>query len=271
MSFLERLRSIQQSTDSRLCVGLDPDPARMPRHLLAQTPLDDAVVQFNAAIIDATKDSACAYKMNLAFYEALGGAGHRTLERTLEHIPDDKVTIADGKRGDIGNSARMYGRAVFEQLDCDACTVAPYMGEDAIKPFLEYPGKAAFVLGRTSNPGSRDFQEKRVNGSPLYLEVAVRTMQWASETPGTAGLVVGATQPESIRELREACPDLPFLLPGVGAQGGDPVTAVTAGTKDGALVLINSSRSILYASDGKHFAQAAGDAAEKLRRQLKIE
>jgi orotidine-5'-phosphate decarboxylase len=271
MPFINKLQEAQASTDSRVCVGLDPDPARMPRHLLVGTPIDDAVVHFNTAIIEATQSSACAYKLNFAFYEALGEVGYRVLKRTIDIIPDGKITVADGKRGDIGNSAQMYARAVFEKLGCDACTVAPYMGEDAVRPFLVYPEKAAFVLARTSNPGSKDFQEHHIDGHPLYLEVARRTQDWAKQNSGTGGLVVGATRPESIVELREACPELPFLLPGVGAQGGDPVTAVRAGTRSGAPVLINSSRSIIYASTGKHFARDAGDAAEKLRQQLLID
>lgn len=271
MPFLEKLREAQISADSRVCVGLDPDPARIPHHLLVGTPIDDAVVHFNSAIIEATESSACAYKLNLAFYEALGHVGYRVLKRTIDLIPDGKIVIADGKRGDIGNSARMYSRAVFEKLDCDACTVAPYMGGDAIEPFLEYPDKAAFVLARTSNPGSGDFQERLIDGTPLYLEVARRTSEWASAARGTGGLVVGATQPRAIKELRQICPDLPFLLPGVGAQGGDPVEAVKAGTLGGAPVLINSSRSIIYASDDKHFARDAAESAEALRRQLAVD
>ncbi len=268
MPFIDKLHAAQSSANSRVCVGLDPDPARMPHHLLVGTPIDDAVVHFNTAIIEATQSSACAFKLNLAFYEALGAVGYRVLKRTIDLVPEGKVVIADGKRGDIGNSARMYSRAVFEKLDCDACTVAPYMGEDAVAPFLRYPDRAAFVLARTSNPSSSDFQERHIDGQPLYLEVARKTQEWDHDAPGTAGLVVGATQPESIQEIRGACPDLPLLLPGVGAQGGDPVKAVEAGTKGGSLVLINSSRSIIYASEGKHFARYAAEAAEELRQQL---
>lgn len=270
MPFLEKLHEAQRSVDSRVCVGLDPDPARIPHHLLVGTPIDDAVVHFNSAIIEATESSASAYKLNLAFYEALGQVGYRVLKRTIDLIPDGKITIADGKRGDIGNSARMYSRAVFDKLGCDACTVTPYMGRDAIEPFLGYPDKAAFVLARTSNPGSGDFQERLIDGIPLYLEVARRTSEWADTARGTGGLVVGATQPKAIQQLREVCPDLPFLLPGVGAQGGDPVEAVEAGTLGGAPVLINSSRSIIYASENKHFARDAGEAAEALRQELAI-
>ncbi|GIV59568.1 MAG: orotidine 5'-phosphate decarboxylase [Rhodothermaceae bacterium] len=265
-TFTERLLQIQARKKSVLCVGLDPDPARMPPHLFAGATPAAAVVAFNTALIEATAAVACAYKLNLAFYEALGAEGWRALEATCRQLPDDVLVIADGKRGDIGNSARFYARSVFEQLGCDACTVTPYMGHDAVQPFLAYPGKAAFVLARTSNPGAADFQERDCRGEPLYLYVARQVATWAAEAPGDGGLVAGATSAAALRTLREACPDLPLLIPGVGAQGGDARAVMQAAGRGP--VLINSSRQILYAAGGTDFAEAAAREAERLRQTL---
>jgi orotidine-5'-phosphate decarboxylase len=268
LNFTARLREVQADKQSRLCVGLDPDPQRLPPHLLDTQPLADAVIAFNAAIIDATAPLACAFKLNLAFYEALAAEGWRALEATLRHVPTDVLTIADGKRGDIGNSARFYADALFDTLDVDACTVAPYMGRDAVEPFLSYDGKAAFVLARTSNPGAGNFQEQTCDGEPLYAHVARRVADWDADAAGTAGLVVGATDLDALRHLRQVCPTLPFLIPGVGAQGGDPDAVIAAAATDDGPVLVNSSRSILYASSGTDFAEAAAREADDLRRRL---
>ena len=267
LEFIPRLRHVQESKRTVLCVGLDPDPDRMPPHLLDAYPLAEAVQVFNKAIVDATAPFACAFKLNFAFYEALGREGWDTLEQTLRHIPDTCLTLGDAKRGDIGNTARFYAESIFEHLACDACTVAPYMGRDAVEPFLQFPGKATFVLARTSNPSAADLQELACEGAPLYERVARLVTQWNDGTPGTAGLVVGATGPEALRRLRTLCPSLPFLIPGIGAQGGRPTDLAPAATDDG-LVLVNSSRSILYASDGEDYAEAAGHAAETLRHTL---
>ncbi len=267
LAFNDKLRRIQADKRSVLCVGLDPDPKRLPRHLLDRLPLAEAVVAFNAAVIEATAAAACAFKLNFAFFEALGREGFAALERTVQHLPQDVVALADAKRGDIGNTARFYAEAVFEQLGFDACTVSPYMGRDAVEPFLQYPGRAAFVLARTSNPGAADFQECDCEGEPLYARVARHAARWHDEAPGTAGLVVGATGPEALREIRALCPTLPFLIPGVGAQGGDPAAIAPAATAEG-LVLVNSSRQVIYASGGEDFAEAAGRAAEALRAAL---
>ena len=266
--FIDKLRRVQAARQSVLCVGLDPDPSRMPPHLLDAMPLPEAVVAFTRAIIEATEAAACAYKLNLAFFEVMGGAGWEALEATLRHLPDGPIVIADAKRGDIGNSARFYAASAFEHLGCDACTVAPYMGRDAVAPFLQYPGKAAFVLARTSNPGAADFQERDCEGEKLYLRVARQVAAWDADAPGTAGLVVGATEPSALRTLREACPTLPFLIPGVGAQGGEATAVVEAAATEDGLILVNSSRGILYASTGPDFADAAADAAEALRTRL---
>ncbi len=266
-AFSQKLRQIQVAKQSVLCVGLDPDPQRLPRHLLDRYPLADAVVAFNVALIEATAAAACAFKLNFAFYEALGRDGWDTLERTLQHLPPDVLVLADAKRGDIGNTARFYAESIFEQLGFDACTVAPYMGRDAVAPFLQYPGKAAFVLAHTSNPSAADFQERHCEGEPLYERVARHVARWNDEAPGTAGLVVGATGPEALAALRALCPTLPFLIPGIGAQGGDPGVIAAAATEAGR-VLVNSSRQIIYASDGKDFAEAAAREAEALRARL---
>ncbi len=265
--FTQKLRRIQAAKQSVLCVGLDPDPHRLPKHLLDRHPLADAVVAFNAAVIEATATAACAFKLNFAFYEALGRDGWDALERTVQHLPPDVVLIADAKRGDIGNTARFYAEAIFEQLGFDACTVAPYMGRDAVAPFLSYRGKAAFVLARTSNPSAADFQERDCEGEKLYERVARHVARWNDATPGTAGLVVGATGPEALAALRALCPALPFLIPGIGAQGGDPSAIAAAATETGCVV-VNSSRQILYASAGKDFAEAAAHQAETSRARL---
>jgi orotidine-5'-phosphate decarboxylase len=266
--FPTRLRQVQAAKQSMLCVGLDPDLHRLPEHLLRQHDPGDAVIAFTTAVIEATHGVACAFKLNLAFFEVLGADAWRALEATIARIPDDVLVIADAKRGDIGNSARFYAQALFELLDCDACTVAPYMGRDAVMPFLQYEDKAAFVLGRTSNPGAADFQERDCEGEKLYRRVARHVAAWSDEAPGTAGLVVGATDQEALLTLRRDCPGLPFLIPGVGAQGGDARAVMQAAATDDGLVLVNSSRQIIYASDGHDFAAAAAREAEKLRLNL---
>ena len=269
-SFSDRLRAIQQSKQSALCVGLDPDPERLPDALRDERPLADAVLQFCRSIIDATAPLACAFKPNLAFFEALGPVGLRVLKQAIAHVPTDCLVIADAKRGDIGNSARFYARSLFDDLGADACTVAPYMGRDAVRPFLERDGTAAFVLARTSNPGAADVQEAcTCDGVPLYRHVARHVADWSAGSAGTGGLVVGATAPDALRDLREACPTLPFLIPGVGAQGGAPADVMDAAATDDGLVLVNSSRSILYASSGSDFARAAAHAARELRDALR--
>ncbi len=266
--FNEKLQYAQSSSSSMLCIGLDPDPRHLPRHLLNTCLLPDAIIAFNTAVIEATSPLACAYKLNFAFYEALGREGWRVLEETIVQIPGHLVVIADAKRGDIGNSARFYAEAVFTHLRCDACTVAPYMGRDAVEPFLQYEGKAAFILARTSNPGAEDFQEKVCDGVSLYERVAASTKEWASEAPGTAGLVVGAASREALIRLRQSCPDMPFLIPGVGAQGGDARMVMQCARTHTGQVIVNSSRQIIFASPDSNFAEAAGDAAMQLRNTL---
>jgi len=253
MNFTESLRAVQQKQQSLLCVGLDTDPARIPAHL-RNAP--DGVVEFNRRIIEATVDLVCAYKVNLAFTEALGEAGWSVVRRTLRHIPAGVITIGDGKRGDIGNTAAMYAKALREDLGFGACTVNPYMGTDSVTPFLTEPGFGVFILAVTSNPGAKDFQYLKVNGRPLYERVVAKVKRWDAQK--NCGLVVGATRPSELKRLRAIVPQMPLLIPGVGAQGGDLRQAVRYGcTASGDLAIVNASRSVLYASSGEDFADAA--------------
>ena len=260
--FSERLLEAQRAAMSVLCVGLDPDVRRLPGHLRAGRSPAEAVKRFNESIIQATAPFACAYKLNFAFYEALGGRGYEVMRHALDCIPDGAITIADAKRGDIGNSAHQYAHAILGDLGFDACTVAPYMGHDAVAPFLQYDGRAAFVLARTSNPGAEDFQQAPCKSGRLFHLVARRVSEWNDASPGTAGLVVGATRPAALRSLREWCPALPFLIPGIGAQGGVAGDIAPAATGP---IIINSSRAILYASHGEDFASCAAQAARHTR------
>ena len=266
--FSEKLFRIQSRLDSVVSVGLDPDIERMPEHLLHDRSATEAVVLFCREIIAATSDQACAYKLNLAFFEILGKDGWIALEQTIAAIPSDTIIIADAKRGDIGNSARFYAASLFENLHVDACTVSPYMGRDSVEPFLQNEGTAAFVLARTSNPGSKDFQEMISGGQKLYLRVAKSVAKWAEQMPGEAGLVVGATDIAVLQSIRESCPSVPFLIPGVGVQGGNTHDVMTAAQKGSGHIIVNSSRQILYASNGQDFAAAAAREAEKLRQEL---
>ena len=246
-------------------MGLDPDPERMP--------VQD-VLEFNRAIIDATADLVCAYKPNLAFYEAMGIDGLVALQRTVEHIreaTEDVLVIGDGKKGDIGHSMAAYYKAMFDLWGFDALTASPYLGKDAVEPLADYHDRGVFVLCRTSNAGAGDLQDMRVslNGVelPLYQRVALSCSQW--NAAGAIGLVVGATYPEELQAVRGLCPDMPFLIPGVGAQGGDLEATVQRGTNsNGRLAIINSSRQVLYASGGKDFGEAARREATKLRDQI---
>lgn len=261
MKFVEKLLSVSRKNNSLVCVGLDTDPAKFPQSLLGEK---DPVLAFNRHIIDSTSDLVCAYKPNMAFYEAQGSKGWEALKKTTEYVPDEIPVIIDAKRGDIGNTARMYAKAVFEELGGDAVTVNAYMGKDAVAPFLEYEDRCAFVLCLTSNPGAKDFQFLTLAEKPLYEIVAEKVLDWNEK--GNCGLVVGATHPEQLRRVREIVPSLPLLIPGVGAQAGDLESTVKFGTdKNGELAIINSSRAILYASSGEDFAEAARKAAGSLR------
>jgi orotidine-5'-phosphate decarboxylase len=264
VGFFDKLERAAQRNGSLLCVGLDPDPAQMP--------VSD-VAAFNRAIIEATAELVCAYKPNLAFYEALGERGLAALRDTLAAIPADIPVIADGKRNDIGNTAKAYARALFDELGVDAATVNPYLGGDAVEPFLEREEKAAFILCRTSNPGARDLQDLLVSAPgggearPLFEMVAEMARRWNSR--GNVGLVVGATYPEELKRVRRLCPEMTFLVPGVGAQGGDVAAVIGNGLdKAGRGLIINVSRQVLYASREKDFAVAAAGAARQLRDEI---
>jgi len=237
-------------------VGLDPDPSKLP--------VKD-VFEFNRAIIDATSDLVCCYKPNLAFYEALGIRGLQALKKTVAYIPGDIPVIGDGKRGDIGNTAAAYAKALFSYYKFDAVTVNPYMGYDSVKPFLEYQDKGIFILCRTSNSSASDFQDLVDNfGMKFYQSVALRAGDWNKD--GNIGLVVGATYPDELKEIRKMCPDIPLLIPGIGAQGGDLEPSVRYGV-DGAkeMAIIVAARQVIYASKGPDYAQAARKAALELR------
>ena len=248
---------------SLLCVGLDTDPEKLPAHLRGTS---DAVVRFNKAIIDATKDFAVAYKLNTAFYEAQGIAGWQALEETRAYIPCDIFTIADAKRGDIGNTADQYAKTFFETFPFDAVTVAPYMGRDSVQPFLQTPGKWAIVLGLTSNSGAEDFEKLMCEGKPLYEHVLQTVSGWGSAD--NLMFVVGATRPEDLARIRRLLPGHFLLIPGVGAQGGTVKDVCEAAvTGDGGL-LINVSRGVQYASSGEDFAEAAGRAAHGFQREM---
>jgi len=248
---------------SFLCVGLDTDIAKIPSHLFAT---EDPVFEFNKAIIDATKEYAAAYKINTAFYEAQGVKGWISMGKTLDYIPKDIFTIADAKRGDIGNTAEQYARTFFDTYPYDSVTVAPYMGKDSVSPFLQFPGKWAIVLGLTSNEGSRDFQLQPSGEGLLYEKVLRTVASWG--TPENTMFVVGATRKEQLEHIRSIVPDHFLLIPGVGAQGGDMATvAQTAMNKD-AGILINVSRAIIFAGKGMDFAEQAARAAAGYHREM---
>ncbi|MEL6671502.1 MAG: orotidine-5'-phosphate decarboxylase [Bacteroidota bacterium] len=261
----EKLFSQMQAKRSCLCVGLDTDPARIPAHLQKEK---DPVFAFNRAIIEATADLAVAYKPNLAFYEAQGPKGWESLQKTLEVIPEEIFTLADAKRGDIGNTSRQYARAFFEQMNFDAVTVAPYMGADSVVPFLEFAGKWVFLLALTSNPSARDFQYMQEDEQTLYEKVLLTAQEWAQDQPGHLGFVVGATKAEAMQHIRELAPNSFLLVPGIGAQGGDLEAVCKHGKTELGGLLINSSRSIIYASQGEDFAEAARSSAQKLQKEM---
>lgn len=249
---------------SCLCVGLDTDPHKLP-DIVRRDP--DPVFSFNKAIIDATHRSAVAYKPNLAFYEARGAAGWSSLEKTVDYIRSTDPSlfiIADAKRGDIGNTARQYARTFFVSFDFDAVTISPYMGRDAVEPFLEFPGKWVILLGLTSNSGARDFQLQRMeSGKYLYEEVIEQSRIWGN--PDNLMYVIGATKASHFENIRRIIPDNFLLVPGIGAQGGSLEEVMHSGRNDRLGLMINSSRGIIYASDGPDFAESAALAAEKVR------
>lgn len=274
MTFLDMLRNAERVNRSLLCVGLDPDPARFPAHLKGDA---SRIYDFCAAIVEATADTAIAFKPQIAYF-----AAHRAeeqLERLMAHMrrtaPQVPV-ILDAKRGDIGSTAQQYAIEAFERYGADAVTLSPFMGFDSVEPYLKYHGKGAFLLCRTSNPGGDDLQNQRlatIDGEPRLYEHVARLAQGPWNLNGQLGLVVGATYPAEIERVREIAPTLPLLIPGVGAQGGDAVATVKAGlrvsgTETSGPIIVNSSRAILYASAGTDFADAARRVAQQTRDEL---
>lgn len=267
-TFRTRLDQRAAAAESLLCIGLDPAIGRMPDGISDDA---DGVIEFCERLITATSDYALSYKPNLAFFLAYGADGLDALYTVRDMIPKDIPVILDCKIGDIGSTASAYATAWLDTLDVDAITVHPYLGEDSLEPFLARPDKGVIVLAKTSNPGSGDLQDKTLSetGEPLYRYVARRAAAWAETYPATVGLVVGATWPEQLREVRAVAPDLPILLPGLGTQGGDLEASLRAGLLSGGTgVLCSASRGIMYASSGTDFADAARSAAQRYRDQI---
>lgn len=248
---------------SYLCVGLDTDITKIPRHLLSEP---DPIFAFNKQIIDATIDHCVSYKINTAFYEAIGLQGWEALANTIDYIPSTHFTIADAKRGDIGNTSAQYAKAFFETMDFDAITVAPYMGADSVKPFLEYNNKWTILLGLTSNTGAADFELQQAGGELLYEKVMKTASQWGN--PGNLMFVVGATQADEFSNIRKITPDHFYLVPGVGAQGGSlkDISAKAMNSEVG--ILVNASRAIIYASSGRDFAQKAAEVTRQYQAEM---
>jgi len=267
MTFVEKLRNRWQQADSLVCVGLDPDPAKFPDAFVDD---DDALFSFCRDIVDATAEFACAFKPQIAYFAAHND-GEAALQRLIAHInanhPDVPV-ILDAKRGDIGSTAEQYAVEAFERFGADAVTLNPYMGRDSAAPFLQYNDRGCVFLCHTSNPGARDFQELDVGGEPLYQRIA-RTIASDWNADGNCALVVGATFPAELKVIRGIVGDMPLLIPGVGAQGGDVEAVVRNGrTADGTGLVVNSSRGILYASNGADYAEAAAKATQSLRDEI---
>jgi len=266
MTFYQKIRSVQRKNKSLLCIGLDTDISKIPESLFSH---GDPIVEFNRRIIEATKDIVCAYKLNLAFYESLGEHSWSTVHRTLSFIPTEIVTVGDAKRGDIGNSAQMYAKLIVDDYNFTACTVSPYMGEDSVKPFMRNRNEGVFVLAVTSNPGAKDLQYLRVRNRPLYEHVIGLVKKWNSKN--NCGLVVGATRPTELKRVRALVPEMPLLIPGIGAQGGNLKSAVRFGCDmHGEMAIINAGRSVIYASNSEDFAQAARTVAMKLRDEINM-
>lgn len=248
---------------SYLCVGLDTDLTKIPLQLLSSP---DPVFTFNKAIIDATRDLCVSYKINTAFYEALGLKGWEAMEKTVRYIGNEHFKIADAKRGDIGNTSDQYAKAFFEALPFDAVTVAPYMGEDSVRPFLQYEGKWAIVLGLTSNKGAADFELQQAGNGLLYEKVLTSVSQWGS--PDNLMFVVGATQADSFTNIRKLTPDHFYLVPGVGAQGGSLKEISEKAMNKDCGILVNASRAIIYASSGEDFAEKAREVAKGYQEEM---
>lgn len=256
-----------RAKESFLCVGLDTDLKKVPQHLLGD---EDPIFAFNKAVIDATAPYCVSYKPNLAFYEAAGVKGWNALVKTVRYLRErypEQFLIADAKRGDIGNTSQMYARVFFQEMDFDAVTLSPYMGSDTAEPFYAYPGKWAVLLALTSNPSAQDFETLALaGGEMLYERVLRNSMSWGTED--NTMYVVGATRAEQLERVRAIVPDHFLLVPGVGAQGGSLSEVARCGMNDRCGLLVNSSRGIIYASNGRDFAEAAAEAARQLQREM---
>lgn len=267
MELTQLIKQIQQKK-SLLCIGLDTDINKIPQHLLN---LEDPVFEFNKAIIDATHQYAVAYKPNIAFYEAMGLKGYISLQKTIDYLNlnhPEIFTIADAKRGDIGNTSSQYAHAFFESMQFDSITVSPYMGKDSIEPFLEYKNKYTILLALTSNTGAFDFQTLTINGKPLYQEVLNTSKTWKNSE--NLMYVIGATKTEYLQEIRKIIPNSFLLVPGVGAQGGSLQDVCKYGLNENYGLLINSSRGIIYASTLENFAEKAAEEAQKMQLDMAV-
>lgn len=264
MTRQQLINQIRQK-QSYLCVGLDTDITKIPKHLLSEP---DPVFSFNKAIIDATRDLCVCYKINTAFYEANGLKGWEAMEKTVKYIGEEHFKIADAKRGDIGNTSTQYAKAFLENLPFDSITVAPYMGADSVKPFLEFNGKWAIVLGLTSNKGASDFELQKAGDGLLYEKVLTTVSQWG--TPENLMFVVGATQASAFTHIRQLTPDHFYLVPGVGAQGGSLKDISEKAMNKEVGLLVNVSRAIIYASSGEDFADAAKSVGEEYKKEMSL-
>lgn len=260
---LDQLIAAIKHKKSFLCVGIDTDVEKLPAHLPKNT---DGVLAFNKAIIDATKDYCVAYKVNTAFFEAMGWQGWKVMEETFAYMPKNVLKIADAKRGDIGNTSQQYAKAFFNTINADAITLAPYMGKDSLEVFFTYPNKWGIVLALTSNAGSADFEQQQLQGSYLFEHVVSNMCKIGS--PQNLMFVVGATKPKEFELIRKHAPNNFFLVPGIGAQGGSLAEVVKYGMNQNIGLLINASRSIIYAGNGEDFAEAAAKEAKNMQYQM---
>jgi orotidine-5'-phosphate decarboxylase len=261
----EELINQIKEKQSFLCIGLDTDITKIPQHLLKE---EDPIFEFNKQVIDATKDLCVAYKPNIAFYESLGAKGWESLQKTIDYIPSTIFSIADAKRGDIGNTSKMYAKAFFDTLNFDSITVAPYMGEDSVVPFLDFNNKWVILLALTSNKGADDFQFFSNEKEELYKKVLKQSQKWGDDE--NLMYVVGATRPEMFKEIRNIAPDNFLLVPGVGAQGGSLTEVCKYGLNKDCGLLVNSSRGIIYAGNDNNFAESARKAALKIQKEMSI-
>jgi len=268
MKFNEKLDKIVKKNNSLLCVGLDIDKEKIPEFLFEKS--KNPYLKFNKSIVNETKDLVCAYKINMAFYEFFGKTGYELLEKTINYIPKDIIIILDGKRNDIGNTAKKYAQSLFETLNADAATVNPYLGIDGIKPFLEYKNKCSFILCRTSNTSAKDFQDLLSDNITLYEKVAHKIKEWNNF--GRCGAVVGATYPKELKNIRKILgEDIPLLIPGIGKQGGDVEKTIMYGTnKKGEMAIINSSRGIIFAGKDEKYLEKVRKSALDLRNIINI-